>query len=265
MSLLSVEWLKIKRYRTFWVLIGLFALLLPVWNYEIANGSLQLGGSSKQSINLLNNAYTFPDVWANIGYWGSIFVMFISILVIILTTNEYTYRTHRQNIIDGWTRMQFYHAKVLLVLALSVAVTAYVLVLGLLFGRAHSGNFEHAMDGIRTIPYFFVLTLDYALFGLLLAVLIKRSGLAIGLFILYTLILENIGKGVINSYMDTPYGNLLPLQASDELIPIPLWAMAKKMMGQVEKISANTYLIVSLCWCSLYYLLGRLMLLRRDL
>ncbi len=130
-GLLAIEWLKIKRYRTFWVLVGLFTLLLPIWNYEIASGFMQIGGNGKSGINFLDTAYSFPGVWGNIGFWGSIFVLFLSILVIIITTNEYTYRTHRQNVLDGWQRMQFYNAKVLVVLMLASAAALYLFILGI--------------------------------------------------------------------------------------------------------------------------------------
>lgn len=262
--LLGIEWLKIKRYRTFWVLIGMFALLLPFWNYEIASGVLQLGPSKKGGMNFLNTAYSFPEVWSNLGFWGSIFIMFISILVIILTTNEYSYRTHRQNIIDGWTRMQFFHAKVLLVVVLSFIITVYFFLLGMVFGGSYSGGLGNLFSEFQRVIYFFVLCLNYLGFALFLAIWIRRSGLAIGLFILYSMIIENIGKGLINHYMDMPYGDLLPLQASDELLPFPLMMMTKRILAQADKISANTYLIVSLCWCAVYYFVCRMLLKRSD-
>ncbi|HYD20756.1 MAG TPA: ABC transporter permease, partial [Flavipsychrobacter sp.] len=95
-ALLAIEWLKIKRYRTFWILAAFFTVLLPLWNYMIASGMMQMGGGG---VNFLNRAYSFPGVWENVGFWASIFIIFLSMLVIILTTNEYTYRTHRQNVI----------------------------------------------------------------------------------------------------------------------------------------------------------------------
>ena len=88
-ELLAIEWLKIKRYRTFWVLAGLFIVLLPLWNYEVANGFLKFGGNGKNGINFLSTAYAFPQVWGNVGFWGSLFINFLSILIIIMTTNEY--------------------------------------------------------------------------------------------------------------------------------------------------------------------------------
>ena len=90
-SLLNIEWLKIKSYRTFWILIGFFIVLLPLWNYFIAEGAVVLGS---KELNLASQLYGFSSIWQNLGFWTSVFVLFISILVVILTTNEYQFRTN---------------------------------------------------------------------------------------------------------------------------------------------------------------------------
>jgi ABC-2 type transport system permease protein len=263
-QLLAIEWLKIKRYRTFWVLIGLFVLLLPIWNYAVANGFLKLGGQGKDGMNFLSTAYAFPQVWGNVGFWGSIFINFLSILVIILTTNEYAFRTNRQNVIDGWSKEQFYHSKVLLVVVLSVLVTVFLFIMGATMGAINSGSFSGMFLELQQVGYFFILSLDYLGFALFIAIWIKKSGLAIGLFMLYSLIIENILKGTINHFMDTPYGNFLPLQASDELLPFPLMQMAKAMMKMGNTLSMSTYVAVALLWCVIYYIAGRMILMRSD-
>lgn len=257
---MSIEWLKLRKYRTFWVLLGLFALLFPLWNSLMANNLLQMGGS-KNGVNMVNAGYSFPEVWGNLGFWGSYFILFLSILVIIITTNEYTFRTNRQNVIDGLARMQFFHGKVFLVVALSIIITAYFVLLGLCFGYHYSGGSTGLGTGLVSILYFFVLCLNYMGFALLLSFLIKKSGLAIGLFLLYSLIIENMVKGIINHFSDTPYGNLLMLQCSDELLPFPAF---RAILQQVDMISKETYLAVTLGWCVVYYFAGRAILRRND-
>ena len=184
--------------------------------------------------------------------------------MIIITTNEFTYRTHRQNVIDGWQKTQFFHAKIMMVVLLSVAATVYLFILGAVFGGTHAGSLSGLFSDMKQILYFFILCLDYLGFALFIALWIRRSGLAIGLFLLYSMIIENIVRSIVNHYMHLPYGNLLPLQASDELLPFPLMEMAKAMMGGGNTISMTTYAIVALGWCGVYYVAGRAMLLKRD-
>src|SRR5690606_20338970 len=116
-----------------------FLVLLPLLNYQIRHGMVTIGGNG---VNLLSQSYSFPAVWGNVGFWGSIFVLFLSILIIILTTNEFSFRTHRQNVIDGLHRLQFYHAKVYLVLTFSLLATVYLFIIGALFGYSNSGSFS---------------------------------------------------------------------------------------------------------------------------
>jgi len=262
-SLLAIEWLKIKSYRTFWILLGFFVVLLPLWNYQVFNGMIKFGGGKNGGINVLSQAYSFPGVWGNVGFWASIFVIFLSILIIILTTNEYNFRTHRQNVIDGWKRLQFYHAKVGLVLLFSLAATLYVFIIGTLFGFSNSGNASGMFTDISKVLYFFILSVNYLGFALLIGLLIKRSGLAIGLFMLYCLIIENILNGILNWTFDTNPGNYLPLQASDELLPLPLLDMMKAMI-QTTTPDVMPNIIASIAWCAVYYFAGRRLILRSD-
>lgn len=217
------------------------------------------------NINILNQAYGFPSVWANFGWWGSIFVLFLSILVITLTCNEYSFRTNRQNVIDGWSRLDFFHAKVYLVVALSMATTLFVFVVGALFGISVSGSVSALFSDLTGVAYFFILVLNYLGAALLVATWIRKSGLAISLFLLYALIIEVAVTATINHYTGTKYANLLPLQASDELLPFPLMRMAENMIGRTNSLSNYVYVIASVAWIGIYYFAGRTITIKRDL
>lgn len=261
--LLSIEWLKIKRYRTFWVLAGFFMLLLPLWNYGISNGIMKFGGGGKNGINILSQAYAFSNVWQNLGFWASVFVVFLAVLTIILTTNEYQFKTNRQNIIDGWSRLQFYHAKWFLVVTLSIATTFYVFIVGTIFGSVY-GSINYFPGHIEYLFYVFVLSLNYYGFALLLSLFFKRSGITIGMFFLYTMILESLVSKYVNWQSDGYAGNFLPLQCSDELLPFPIMDMMKSMISQGDAPSALSYVLVSFAWVTIYYFIGRQKLLRSD-
>lgn len=259
-ALLAIEWLKIKYYRTFWILIAFFAVLVLLWNYQIANGMIKMGGAGS---NLITQAYQFPDVFSNTAYWASYMIWFLCILIIILTANEYTFRTNRQNIIDGWKRLDFLHAKVGMIIILSLLATAYVFVVGLILGLSNSAAVSDLFSGTSALFYFFIMSLNYLGFALLLTIWIRRSGLAISLFIIYVMMLENILKFTINNIIDT-WGNLLPLQASDELLSFSPLKIAQNALMPVSSLSNNTYIIATLVWCAIYYLAARRTLLRSD-
>lgn len=258
--LLAIEWMKVKRYRTFWIMISMFVLLLPLWNYSISSGVLHVFG--KSGIDIINKAYTFAYVWDNLGFWTSIFVVFITILTIIITTNEYTFRTNRQNVIDGYTREQYYHAKWMMVLALTVFTTAFVFILGVIFG-ATNDSFSNFPGKIEKLFYVFLLSLNYYGFGLLVAILFKRSGIAIGIFFLYSMIIESLVKSLLNWRFDN-LGNFMPLQCSDELLPFPVMDFIKTLTTTEAAPPTTGYIIASVAWIIVYYIIGKLRLVKSD-
>jgi len=258
--LIRIEWFKIKGFVTFWILTGLFAVLLPLFNYQFSSSMVRVGGTVSLS-------YGFPGVWSNFGFWSSWFVLFIAFVVIILVTNEYRYRTNRQNIIDGWTRMQAFHAKCLVVFLLAIATTIYVGMWCIIFGAAYSNTgFAFFTQDIEKLFYFFILCLNYYGFAMMLSFLLKRSGLTIGIFMLYALIFEFVAKQFINLQLTRSFiGNFFPLQTSDELLPFSLMKQAEAVAYKGASPPENsTYVIVSIVYIVLYYIISRYRLLKSD-
>lgn len=259
-SVLYIEWLKVKRYRTFWILTVLFMFFLPAWNYGINNGVLHIGSGG---IDILNKAYGFDYIWENVGFWSSLFIIVLSVLIIILTTNEYQFRTNRQNVIDGWTRFQFYNAKWSVVIILSLLTTLYIFIVGFLFGISNS-SISDFPGHIEKLFYTFVLTLNYLGFSLLLSFLFKRSGLTIGIFFLYSMFIETLLKSLLNWKIASKPGLYLPLQCSDELLPFPVLDLLKSI-AKLEATDGNTgYIVASFFWVTIYYFIGRVKLMKSD-
>src|SRR5688572_2957814 len=99
LELFKIEWLKIKTYKTFWVLFGGFCILFPVAFYFAANKYMeQMTGMEEKTIKaLLGSPFIFPKVWHGASWFGGLFFIMIGMLFILLITNEVQYRTHRQN------------------------------------------------------------------------------------------------------------------------------------------------------------------------
>ncbi len=259
-ALLKIEWLKIRKYNTFWILSALFIVLLFTWNYLIGSGVLKLGG---KDMNLLNTNYTFPSVWENVGHWTKFFSGLLAIIIIILTTNEYQFRTNRQNVIDGWQRAQFFHAKWLIVLLLSIIVTVFTTLLGIGFAVAHGSPIGNMTEHMDRMLYVFILTMNYFGFALTLSFLIRKSGMTIIIFLLYAYIIEIMAQQLINWKLPSHPGDFLPMQCSAELLNFPMMDMVKTMMAKTGP-SHNTLMLVSVGWIVVYYIIGRIRLLKSD-
>ena len=125
-SLIQIEWLKIKKYPAFWAMLIIVLLTYPAANLMFYNVYLDITtqkGTQMLAKMFLGNPFAFPETWHTVAYISSFFVILPSILVIMLVTNEYQYKTQRQNVIDGWTRRQFMTSKLMDVLIVSSITT----------------------------------------------------------------------------------------------------------------------------------------------
>jgi len=138
-----------------------------------------------------------------------------------LLTNEFNFKTHRQNIIDGWTRKEFITVKFVFALLFSAAATIFNFLVALLFGLITTGS-HFAFAGMENVGYIFIQTAAYITFAMFLAILFRKSGAAIAVFFLYGLIFEYLFTVLINMKLSlTPVGYFLPLQVTDVMLPIP--------------------------------------------
>ena len=146
---------------------------------------------------------------------------FPGILFIMLLTNEFNFKTHRQNIIDGWTRKEFVTVKFVFAILFSAVATLFNFLVALLFGLITTGS-HFSFAGMENIGYIFIQTVAYITFAMFLAVLFRRSGAAIAVFFLYGLIFELLITMLINYKLNlSPIGYFLPLQVTDVMLPIP--------------------------------------------
>jgi hypothetical protein len=218
--LLKIEWLKVKNYRAFWVFAILYLVSIFVINYIGYYIELRVKHEEPMSEQILGNSFAFPKVWQTVGWMSSWLLYFPGMIMIMLMVNEFNFKTHRQNIIDGWSRNQFIGIKIIMVVILAVLITIVNALTALFFGTISTGSFS--TEGMQFLFYVFLQALAYIFFALMLAVLFRRSGLAIIVFFLYGIIFEWLitALGTFNFHL-APGSYFLPLQASDVLIPMP--------------------------------------------
>lgn len=222
---IRTEWLKIRKYPAFWWVMGVTALTYPGVNsifLAIYRDITEKKSQSGQIVKaLIGNPFTFPEVWRTVAYFSSIFIFIPAIVVIMLITNEFTYKTNRQNIIDGWSRQDFLLAKLTDVLILSVIVTGlYTLVafvMGSINGSGQGGQWSLAYYiGLFALQTFAQLSLAF-----LLGLLVRKSFIAIAFFAFYSIILEPVAVGILHYRFKTDIGYYFPMEISQRLLPKP--------------------------------------------
>ncbi len=254
LHLLYIEWLKLKNYRTFWILSALFVVSLFGVNYIAYRVQVDAYAQAPIAQAMIGiPPFQFPEVWNTVAWISSFLLFFPGLIIIILMTNEFSYKTHRQNIIDGLSRTQFILVKMVLCILIALFSTLVVFLVALFFGLAQA----HTAIGFQNIQYigmFFIETLSYTSLALLIATLFRRSGIAIGVYFLYAEIIDQLLSLLSSHYLNN-IGRYFPLESNDNLIPLPLF---KDVVGKIIE-PANVYymLITAFVYLVIYYIVCR--------
>ena len=252
-NLFKIEWLKIKSYRTFWILFLAFLIFFPIAFYFSASKYTEsLSGSGRMEEQLLkamiDSPFVFPKVWLTSSWMGGLFFILIGMLYILLITNEVQYRTHRQNIIDGWSRTDFLKAKFSLLIFFVLVSTLLISLSGLLVGLVFSPANANMFNGIHFVGYFALMATLYLMLGYLVAILVKRTGLAIIIYFAIVCILDNV-LWLIFTLKGSQVGYFMPLEAVDSLVPNPF----KPKIMERRTVADYALIIAAVVYISVYF------------
>lgn len=266
LHLLRIDLKKLIHYRTFWIVCGLYFITLA---FVTASGMefLKWLARTVEGFGAALNVdriplYHFPDVWLNLYFISGLFKIIIGMLVIISVTNEFQYRTVRQNIIDGLSRWDFLASKILTNVALSALSALMITIIALTTGLVYSPSAALRsifVDLEFVIPYF-IEVFGYLSFALMLGVLIQRSGLTIVLLMLMPL-LEWIAREHLDDFLPgaIPF---LPLESLRNLVPMPFERYAFQEIRDYVTFSS---IAIATAWAAIFNYVSYVKLKRSDL
>jgi len=163
--------------------------------------------------------FTSNNIWNTVSFWTSMLLYLPGMIIISLFINEVNFKTHRQNIIDGWKRETFIYTKLGLITCIAIAVTIMNAVATFVMCQILKIEFS-LVSGLDTLALCFIQTMIYMMLALLLATFFRKSGVAIIVFFIYGLILEFLLMWLFSKiYPGLQY--FLPLEIGDALIPFP--------------------------------------------
>jgi len=226
--LIKIDFRKYYHNRTFWVLSALYVVLVvfvfmgieSFLNHVVSN----VGKNSQVAIPNFS-LYSFPYVWQNLAYVAGFFKIFLALIVIIFVTNEFSYKTIRQNVMSGMSRVEFLFSKVVFVLFISLGVTLVLFLSAMLLGFAHTGHITTALvfGKMFFVPAYFLEVFAFLLMAMLFAFVLQKQGLSIAIFALYYYVLEPI----IAFKLPDNVAHFLPLKMIAHLIDVPNSSLMK--------------------------------------
>lgn len=276
LNIAKTEWLKIKKYPAFWLVISITALSYPGINYILYKGFQDVTKSKeaagKVASALLGQPFSLPEIWHTAAFASSIFVFIPAIVIIMLITNEYTYKTSRQNIIDGWSRFEFMKAKLLDVVIITAIVTILYTITAISIGLANiTDENAHKWQLSYYIGLFALQTFSQLSLAFLVGLMVRKAFIALSIFVFYYLILEPVGVQFLKRYpSETSFfydiGRFLPLEISDRTIPPPTFiGRFNQKAHQLSLDAVNTHVLYTFILIALTWFLCFRINNRRDL
>ena len=265
--LLKLEWKKLNKLTAFRIFIAFYLVLLP---------TLLLLGKRIPELPppMMTNEvlFIFPTVWEWLAYVGNwLCFFFFGFLSIITITTEYSYRTMRQNIITGLSRKEYFLAKLYLLFAISTFATVYYTLCALLIGYFNTPAiyWHKVVQNAWFIPRYFLMCFGYMSFGALLGFWIKRTGIALFLYLSYIMFLESILRwGVHMQLWKHRSMHFYPMNAVEDLTPLPFTQMADEFLssyGFSLFLSPVEAAVTTIVYSGIFLFLGYKLVQRADL
>lgn len=217
--------------------------------------------------------FNFPMVWDYQGYIGGWLVFFfLGLVSVFIVVNEISYKTFRQNIINGLTRHQYFLNKVYVILALSLFAALYYALICIVIGTIHAGEFDvsDVFYNSWAIPRFFLMTFGYCSFGLFCGFVLRRSGVAILGYLLFILMIEPLLKWAVHFRAWHHWSvNYYPFNSIEDLMPFPLYRFAdmipKKQLDFDFLLTYQQATISSIVWIAIFLFVAYRMYMKRDM
>ena len=280
LRLLTIEFHKLKHNRASKVLsIIYFGLLtcialIAAIKFDIGPVKFHLADAG---------IFNFPYIWHFNTYIASILKFFLLLVIVSMMANEYSYKTLKQNLIDGLSKKEFVLSKFYTVIAFAFISTVFVFVVSLILGLIYSDYNEFAIivSDLKYLVAFFIKLVGFFSMGLFFGILVKRSAFAVGAMVVW-LIIESMFKGYLFwSFKDASNTTekvdnimqFLPFEAMANLIKEPFSRLGavKSVANQIGETFTKSYdvqfttiLIVS-AWTFIFIYLSYALLKKRDL
>lgn len=279
LRLLSIEFHKLKYNRASKTLsIIYFGLLLSIAlvttiKFEFGDFKLHL---ADQGI------FNFPYIWHFNTYMAAILKFFLLLVIVSMVSDEYSYKTLKQNLIDGLSKKEFILSKFYTVIAFSLISTVFVFVISLILGLMYSDYNELSiiLTDLEYLVAFFTKLVGFFSMGLFFGILVKRAAFAVG-----TMVVWFIGEGIFKGYLLWGFGDLnntsntvefilqlLPGEAISNLITQPfsrlgaVKTLANTMGKTFDKPEVElSAIFIVFVWTFIFIYLSYSLLKKRDL
>jgi ABC-type transport system involved in multi-copper enzyme maturation permease subunit len=223
--------------------------------------------------------FNFPYIWHFNTFVAALLKIFLAIIIVSMMSNEYTYKTIKQNLIDGLSKKEFIASKFLTVVLFSLVSTVFVFVTSLILGSIYSDYTEIGIvfSDLGFLVAYFIKLLGFFSLCLFIGILVKRSAFALGFLILWQMF-EGFTRGMIRWKLfdgDTTDAimGFFPLNAMFNVLKEPFSRLSavQSVANQIGEEIALDYgttildMVIVIAWTAIFIWGSYAILKKRDL
>jgi ABC-type transport system involved in multi-copper enzyme maturation permease subunit len=263
--LLKIEWRKHAKNPVFWVVLFLYVISIcsELFGAEAFINKVTTNASKNSPIPIPGlSIYVFPYIWHSLSYLAGFLKPLLAFTVILFITNEYTFKTIRQHIINGLSREEVFLTKLIFIFTLSFISTFVVGLSAFILGLAHTADLQFSMIYAKTgfLLAYFLEVFGVCSFALMLSILLKRSGLTIVVFSVYFFIAEPI----LGFKLNVELAKYLPLKTFGRLIDVPNTALMKLFGVNFREFIDPFDVLLSIIYTVILLIITYIIIKKRD-
>ncbi len=269
--LLQIESIKTLNNSSFKTILGLHFFLFLMVIYVFTQIDITAPGFNTK------NMYMFPNVWEIFSWIASWFnLLFLGIIIIILTGNEFNFRTIRLQIINGLSRDEFMSGKLMIIFLIALWAALIVFFSGIITGMIFTKgiSLQLIFDKSYLVLIYFIQAVAYMSFALMVAIIFRSNALSIIMYLLYFIMIEPITR----LFFPKSIRPFFPVKIMKDLTPIPEFlsitsntteidkgSLSFESMGIFQKaLPVHISLIIGVFYISLFLLISFWIIRKRD-
>ena len=231
--LLHIEQIKILNYNPFRITIALYFIFftLGIVIYPLIDKQIP--------VISISDIFRFPDVWYFLTWITEPYNVMLALIIIMITSKEFANHTFKTQVIFGMSRTDLLLQRLVSVAILSLFATILVGITSLSLGLIYSYKltFKIAFENAWILSKYFIAAFSYMSFGLLFALMIRNTAMAILSFLALRVFVEPV---LFLIFKDSEFKWFLPFRTISRLTPVPnLIQIFEKKRNSEESLEAG--------------------------
>ena len=182
-----------------------------------------------------------------------------SLLILLMVASEFSWRTARQNVIDGLSKAAWFRGKIGVLLLVGILFLSIQTGMGIAFAAAGNETWSPeilfpGIQGLNAMGKILLAYLGYGSLALLVAIIVRSPGPAVGVWFLYAAAGERLLATILRTF------NSPQIDAALLFLPVNLF---NSLLGYGSQNPA--VITVSICWTVFFIGISYIVHRNRDL